>query len=87
MKVVVGAIFGIIQFVLGIVIFVAGVITGGIIVDSSYEVSRKEAKKKKQFSKIPSESFNSVILDNDYFAESASSFADCTLAFIVFIFS
>ena len=55
MKVVVGAIFGIIQFVLGIVIFVAGVITGGIIVDSSYEVSRKEKKKKKQFSKIPSE--------------------------------
>ena len=55
MKVVVGAIFGIIQFALGIVIFLAGLIAGGIIVDSSYAVSRKEGKKKEPFSKVPSE--------------------------------
>ena len=46
MKVVVGAIFGIIQFVLRIVIFVAGMITGGIIIDSSYEIKRKEDRPK-----------------------------------------
>ena len=46
MKVVVGAIFGIIQFALGIVIFLAGLIISGIIIDSSYEIHRKEDRPK-----------------------------------------
>lgn len=47
MKFVVGAIFGIIQFVLGIIIFIGGMITGGIIVDSSYAFDDKAVKKGK----------------------------------------